>query len=90
MTPREFMKRWLEGIKQITPFQQTKVTLIGSILVLVGVIIGLYSTFILKVWWLFIILLGSFFITSMSLVGTYQKYQALKNIQEVINEQKSS
>jgi len=89
MKPKEFFMRWKEGIKAITPYQQIKISLIGNVLVIIGVIIGLYSTFIIKIWWLFIILLGSFLLTLMNLLGSYQKYLALKNIREVINEQKS-
>lgn len=87
MTPKEFLERWGQGIKAITPYQQVKVILIGNIFVIVGVLLGLYSTFVLKIWWLFIILIGSLFITTMGLLGTLQKYHALKKIQEVINEQ---
>ena len=84
MKVKEFFKKWAEGIKAITPFQQIKVNLVGSFLVIIGVIIGLITTFLLKVWWLFIILLGSLFLTSMGLLGNIQKYYVFKKINNEI------
>ena len=49
-------------------------------MVLVGVIIGLISTFMTGVWWLFIVLIGSLFLTTVNLIGTLQRYFALKNL----------
>ena len=85
LTTKEFMQRWGEGIQKITPFQQTKISLIGVILVFIGVCTGVVVTFMSGTWWLFIILLGSFLLTAMSLLGTIQKYIALKKIDEVLN-----
>ena len=87
MNTKEFFKRWGEGIQKITPFQQIKVSLIGSIFVLVGIIIGVITTAITKTWWLLIILFGSLFLSGMSFIGTLQKYFALKKIDELIKEQ---
>jgi len=80
LTIKQFMKRWGEGIKEVTPLQQTRISFIGSWFVMVGVIIGLITTLLTKTWWLFIILLGSLFITGVGLLGTWQKYSALKKI----------
>ena len=80
LTTKEFFERWKEGIQKITPLQQTKISLQGVLLVLVGVIIGLISTFMTAVWWLFIVLIGSLFLTSVNLIGTLQRYFALKQL----------
>ena len=80
LTTKEFFARWKEGIQKVTPLQQTKISLQGVVMVLVGVIIGLISTFMTAVWWLFIILLGSLFLTSVNLIGTSQRYFALKQL----------
>jgi len=90
MKPREFFKRWGEGIQQITPFQQSKINLMGSSLVLIGVVIGIFTTLTLKIWWLFIILLGSFLLTSMGMLGNIQKYKALKRINKQMEENMES
>jgi len=72
ITPKEFMKRWGQGIKDITPSQMNIINIQGNVLVIVGIIIGLCVTFN-GTWWLFIILLGSLFITFMALLGSIQK-----------------
>ncbi len=82
LTTKEFFERWKEGIQKITPLQQTKISLQGVLLVLVGVIIGLISTFMTAVWWLFIVLIGSLFLTIVNLIGTLQRYFALKKLDE--------
>lgn len=83
ITTKEFFQRWKQGIQEVTPLQQTKISLWGTLLVMIGVIIGLYVTFVSKTWWLFLILLGSFVMTSMTILGSLQKYWALKKIEEV-------
>ena len=80
MNTKEFFIRWGKGIQAITPFQQSKVNLMGGVLMLVGVIIGLILMFQTKTWWLFLILLGSLFIVGISNLANIQKYIALKRI----------
>jgi len=82
---KTFFKKWGEGIQKITPLQQSKINLIGNILVIIGVLIGLYATWISKTRWLFVILCGSFLLTSMGLLANYQKYVALKKIEQDLN-----
>lgn len=90
LTTGEFFSRWKQGIQQITPYQQSAINLMGTVLVLIGVLMGLYATFITKVWWLFIILTGSLFLTSMALLSGCQKYYALKRINQQIKEEEKN
>ena len=99
MTPKEFFKRWGEGIRQVTQLQLTFQQLIGQVIVLVGIIVGIITSLMFKQWWLLIILVGSFIVAGTSLIGIYQKYFVLKKFQlpiqeediekEVVNEQES-
>lgn len=84
LTPSEFMSRWRKGIQGVTPLQQTHMNLIGMIIVLVGIFSGLLVTAFTNIWWLFIILIGSLFVSGTNLLGTYQRYLALKKIEEVL------
>lgn len=86
ITAKEFFRKWKEGMQKITPFQQTKIILFGNVLVVIGIIIGLITTFLIQVWWLFIILCGSFFLTGMGFLAALQKYWVLKKINEEIEE----
>lgn len=87
MKPKEFFSRWKGGVEKITPLQQIKVSIIGSVLVLIGIIIGIITTLTTKTWWLVIILLGSLFVTGIGFIGTLQRYFALKRIDDLIKEQ---
>jgi hypothetical protein len=82
LTTKEFFKKWGEGIQKITPLQQVKIQRNSTWLVILGVVIGLYSTFATKVWWLFIILVGSFFLTIVNYIGIIQRLKILKDIDE--------
>jgi len=77
--PQErFLEKWGRGIRMITPLQMARINLMGSSLVLIGVVIGLITTFLSEIWWLFIILVGSLFLTGTSFLGLIQKYIAIK------------
>jgi len=84
ITTKEFMSRWKKGIQEITPYQQSKISLVGSCFMIIGVITGLITTFILKTWWLFIILCGSFLLVGVGTIANYQKYIALQKINNLM------
>jgi len=83
MSPKQFFKRWGEGIQKITPIQLTFQQLIGQVIVLVGIIIGLVISFRYKQWWLFIILCGSLLVAGSTFIGSLQKYKVLKQFMAV-------
>lgn len=84
ITWKEFFARWKQGIQKVTPLQQIQVNLWGYLLVFAGIIWGIGLSFKLKQWWLFTILLGSFIITSTTVLGVLQKYLILKNIEKIM------
>ncbi len=86
MKPKEFFSRWGEGIKKVTPFQQIKVTLIGSFIILIGIIIGGITAYVYSMWWLLIILFGSLIVQGLAFLGSIQKYLIFKKIEETIRE----
>lgn len=83
MNAKEFFTRWGKGIQQITQMQMTKINLIGIVLIIIGILIGLYSTYLTKTWWLFLVLIGSFAMVIMNLVAILQKYYLLKEIENL-------
>ena len=84
LTRKEYVERFKSGVKSITPLQQSRMNLMGTVIVFIGVVIGLFATSILKVWWLFTILCGSLFLTGVSFLGLIQKYWAFKKINDVM------
>lgn len=81
VTTKEFIQRWKEGIKNITPIQQIQSLIVGSIIVLIGILWGLIFSIILKQWWLVIILIGSFIVSFWGLYGNWQKLLLLKKVE---------
>ena len=84
ITWREFFSRWKKGIEGITPYQQIKTQMLGSIIVLIGILWGLTVTWFLPNFkWMFLILIGSFIISALGLLGIWQKYKVLKEQEEL-------
>lgn len=93
----EFMKRLNYGFETITPAQRTKGELNGVIISLIGILIGLIVTPIVRLegiwWWAEIILAGSFIVIAFSLLSTWQKYIGYKKQDDLIkklNEEKEN
>ena len=84
LTWKEFFARWKQGIQQVTPLQQLKSSLFGYIIVFAGIIWGIVMAIILKQYWLMTILIGSFVITAVQVLGTYQKYAILSKIEKEV------
>jgi hypothetical protein len=86
LTAKEFMERFKAGIEKATPLQQAKAMFPGYFIVLAGIVFGLVTTFLLKTWWLFVILIGSLVISFVQLLGAYQKYLMLKRVDNMFKE----
>lgn len=78
---KEFMRRWKDGITKVTPLQQTKVTLLSFVPLLVGMVWGITVSAINKQWWLVVTLAGAVGISGMQVFSTYQKYIILERIE---------
>lgn len=82
---KEFMKRWAKGIEGITPVQQTRTMILGTWLIITGIVWGLVVVAMSGTWWMFIILIGSLPITIMQMVGLYQKYAKQKTVEKTMS-----
>ena len=90
LTLKQFFKLWRRGIDGITLIQQLKSQIMGTWIVITGMLAGMIVNAIVRLkavwWWLEIILFGSLIITSMGMVGTLQKYWRQKQVEETIKE----
>ena len=86
LSSKQFMVRWKEGIINITPLQQTTTTLWAFIPMFAGLLWGIVATFMLKTYWLTLILCGSLPITSIQFISNIQKYRAQKKAEEMMKE----
>jgi hypothetical protein len=78
-----FFSRWKEGVNQITPYQQSRIILLGQSITMVGIICGIITSFLAyPKFWLIAILAGALFVQGMSLLAEWQKYQIYKTIEK--------
>ena len=83
LEPKEFFKRWKEGIEGITPLQQSKSIYMNHWIMIIGLLCGLYICLInlTNLWWLAIILAAGFINALIIQIGNYQKYILLKRME---------
>jgi hypothetical protein len=79
---KEFWKQWKEGMERVTPLQQTYTALFGQVISGIGVIWGIIFSIRLSYWWMMIILIGGLIVLSTQLLGTWQKKQILKRMED--------
>lgn len=84
---KEFMKRWKLGIEGITPLQQAKTNLMGTWIVISGILGGIIINALVRIgtqWiWIEVILVGSLIVTVMQMIGGLQKYWRFKETDKV-------
>lgn len=88
VTAKEFAQRFAKGVEGITPLQQTKTSLMSFLPIIAGQTWGITVTLMSKTYWLSLILAGSLPLTLIQLLGTWQRYKALKRAEEVMREVK--
>jgi hypothetical protein len=79
---KEFLERWKEGMKGITPLQQMKSMQTGYGIMIAGSIFGIVVSAINKLWWLVVILLGNLLINGTSALGNWQKIKQLTMLEK--------
>jgi hypothetical protein len=84
VTIKEFYKRWKQGMKDVTPYQQCLVNQIGYLTVFIGIIWGIIYSLMLKQYWLSIILIGSLIVSSTAFLANWQKKTILKKIEDTM------
>ena len=84
LTWKEYIAKWKEGIRGITPLQLAVQQLKGMNIILIGLLCGIVICFfnIKNLWWLLIILIGSLYVNVTMYIGTWQKKKALENIEK--------
>ena len=86
ITWREWFKRWGKGIEGVTPIQQTKASLSGLLMVIIGILWGMIVTFFTGPGWMFLCLLGSQVATLMGFLANWQKFKHLDRMRIALKE----
>ena len=86
LTPQQFMQKWKEGIKQVTPLQQMKSQILFSWITIIGILCGIIASMLkwASFWWIVIILLAALGNTIVGLIGMYQRYSGLIEIDNML------
>jgi len=86
LTMGEFMQRWKQGMQSVTPLQQAKVQLYNYWIILAGILLGIVISAMNDTWWLMILLIGSFGLSSLQALGIWQRYNLLKSIEKEVQD----
>jgi len=83
---KEFMQRWKKGMQGVTQYQQVKMQLNSTYIMLIGILCGFIITCLDlgNLWWLSIILGAAFFNTGVSALGLWQRKIALGAFEDSI------
>lgn len=80
---KDFLRQWKEGMRNITPLQQTITIQFGHIISGIGVIWGIIFSIRLGYYWMMGILLGGLIVLSVQYLGNWQKKMILKQIEDM-------
>ena len=85
LTTKEFVERMGEGIKEITPLQQTTTQINSTWVMIIGLLGGVVITIksFKSLWWLTLILAAGLINTGISQLGLLQKRKTLRKMEEV-------
>jgi len=90
LTFKEFMSRWKSGINSIDALAQTKMQILSTWIVIVGISCGIVICIIgfKTLWWLMIILVGGIFNSLIQLLSLIQKKTLLQRFTKSLNNNK--
>lgn len=75
----EFINRWKEGLRGVTPLQQTTIQIRSTWIMVIGLMAGIIISLVAvgDLWWLLLILTGGLGNTLVQLLGLWQKKKLL-------------
>ena len=81
---KEFMLRFKQGITDLTPQQKIKSQILGTRLILIGLVLGIIMSIIAwkNLWWVLIILIGALINTGVQYLGLRQQIKIFKDIEK--------
>lgn len=89
MKPNEFVRKWIQGIKDITPTQQLHAEMIGIRGNIVGILFALVFLLFNGMWYFSIFLIFTVFLQVVSLIGVKQKYDNSIRMLEMLKPKKN-
>lgn len=89
MNPKTFIKKWIEGMKNLTPVQQLHGKMVGLIGGVIGLSLAIVMLIIKRSWGFAIFIFFVIWIQVIQYIGTRQQYiQIVKTMEEIEKENK--
>ena len=84
LNTKEFINRWKEGIEGITPIQRLKTQLVGTRIILIGLILGLCVSLYgwKNLWWVAIVLVGAILVNGVQYLAQRQQVKMFDNLEK--------
>jgi hypothetical protein len=89
MNPKQFMDRWIDGMKNLSPRRQLEVSIAfswGNLFGFFGgfltMLVWMIGTKDYKFWWTVLVLFLAFGATWNSMIGMYQQKRAIDQVEE--------
>lgn len=86
MSPKEFMTRWINGMKNLTPAQQLHAKMVGQIGNIVGLIFAWVFLWLKGFWFFSISMAFVVLLLTVDFIGTRQQYAAACKIQDELKQ----
>jgi len=82
-------KRWIEGIKNLTPVQQLHAKMVGHLGTIFGTAFGTVFLIWKGMWYFIILLIFVIFLQIVDYIGTRQQYVAAVAMEKLLKEQEA-
>lgn len=82
MNPQEFMKRWIEGIKNLTPAQQLHAKMTGNLWGTIGLSLAFIVMAKQGLWYWLLFIGAAIYLQFIQYIGARQQYKATVEIME--------
>jgi len=84
MKPKEFFRRWRQGIRDLPPSEQLRVKLIGHIGMIVGILIAGFFLIKKGMWYFIFMFIFIILLQVIEIIGTNQRFKATLEMERQI------
>ena len=88
LSGKEFVSRWKKGYTEITPLQQTRISLWSFLPIISGILLGIVISIFWGVdkWWVTLILFGSLPLTLIQFYALVKKFEIQRQVERTMKE----
>ena len=90
MNPKQFISKWIEGMKNLTPCQQLHAKMIGHIGASFGMTLAITVLAIRGVWYFTVFLFFILFLQIVEAIGASQRWKQASSLEDTIEQQQQN